>query len=198
MLAPNLTAMDYARALRALLPFGRVWPRDDDTTQFKLMTALGYTLSRLTLRSNNLLVDSFPSTTIELLPEWEASLGLPDPCAGASPTIEARRAQVVARFATSGGQSRAYFIAFAGALGYTISIQDFAPFRAGVSHAGDPLYGADWAYTWAILAPLNTVQYFRAGNSTAGEPLAYWSNLVLECELNSVKPAHMILQFRYS
>lgn len=198
MLAPLLTALDYARALRALLPYGRVWPRDEDTGQFAFFKGLGPTYERLTARANNLLVDSFPLTTIELLPEWEATLGLPDPCAGPSPTIEARRAQVIARFTAAGGQSQAWFISFAGKLGYTISITNYSPFRVGFNTVGQPLYGQDWAYAWTINAPLNTVRYFRAGNSAVGEPLAYWTNVVLECELNSVKPAHMVLLFSYS
>jgi uncharacterized protein YmfQ (DUF2313 family) len=41
---------------------------------------------RLTARANNLLIDAFPGSTYELLPEWEATLGLPDPCAGEAPT----------------------------------------------------------------------------------------------------------------
>lgn len=198
MLAPDFSFLDYARQMRSLLPLGRLWSRDDDTLLFGLLKGLCLTWDRLTARANNLLVDAFPLTTLELLPEWEASLGLPDPCAGISPTIEARRAQVVARFAAEGGQSRAYFISFAGQLGYTIDIANFAPFRVGFSTVGTPLYGADWAYAFAILAPLNTVQWFRAGLGAAGEPLAYWSNAVLECEINAVKPAHMVALFEYS
>lgn len=198
MLAPLYSFLDYARQKRALLPRGRLWPRDDDTLQFAILKGLCLTWDRLTARANNLLVDAFPLTTFELLPEWEETLGLPDPCAGPSPTVEGRRAQVVARFAAEGGQARAYFISFAGALGYTIDIQNFAPFRAGWNRAGDPDYGEAWAYTFAVTGQLNQVQWFRAGIGAAGEPLAYWSNTVLECEMNTVKPAHMVLIFEYS
>jgi uncharacterized protein YmfQ (DUF2313 family) len=197
MLAPYLLAQDFARALRNLLPRGRAWSRDDDTTQFATLMGLSPTYERQTNRGNNLLVDSFPATTLELLPEWEASLGLPDPCAGTSPTIAARRAQVVARFAALGGQSVAFYVAFAAQLGYTISVEQFAPFRAGFSRAGDPLRGVDWFYAWSIHSPLNTINYFRAGVDAAGEPLAFWSNTVLECEMQDVKPAHTILFFSY-
>lgn len=196
--APILTADDFTNQLLALLPSGKVWPRDLDSAMRATLAGLSPTYARNLARGNNLLVDSFPLTTVELLPEWEASLGLPDPCAGSSPTIEARRAQVVARFAGTGGQSKDFFIAYALALGYVITITEFAPFRASFNAAGDPLYGPEWAYTWQINAPLNTVEWFRAGVSAVGEPLAYWSNLVLECELNVVKPAHLVLIFSYS
>lgn len=198
MAAPTFTADDFADAMTALLPRGAVWPRDLNTIIRATMLGLAPTYARNQDRGNYLLVDGFPATTVELLPEWEASVGLPDPCAGPSPTIEARRAQVLARFANTGGQSPAYFIAFALSLGYVITVTEYAPFRVGFSTVGTPLYGADWANAWAINAPLNQVQYFRTGISAAGEPLAYWSNVVLECELNSVKPSHAVLIFQYS
>jgi len=152
---------------------------------------------RLTNRANELLVDGFPATAYELLPDWESSLGLPDPCAGAAPTIQQRRAQVVARFSNSGGQSIAYFEDFAAALGYEVSIQNFAPARAGQSRCGDADYGRDWAFAWAVDLPLSNVVHARASQSAAGEPLSSWGNDVLQCEFGATKPAHSILIFRY-
>lgn len=195
---PSFKADDFARAMRALLPRGRAWISNDDGARFKLLSAFGLTYERQSARAANLLVDAFPGTTVELLPEWEASTGLPDPCAGAQPTIDARRAQVVARLSNSGGQSRAYFINYAKRLGYDIGVVNYAPFRAGHSRAGEPVASEDWWYTWAVTAPLYSINYFRAGIGAAGEPLAYWNNDVLECELNAIKPAHSILIFLYS
>lgn len=197
MPAPNFLAVDFAQALQRLLPPGRAWQRLRETVQFLVMMGLAPVYERNTARANNLLVDAFPSTTIELLPEWEETLGLPDPCAGQAPTLAARQAQVLARFASEGGQSRAFYIAYARQLGYEIEIRDYAPFRAGHSSVGQPLAGADWYFAWAIVSALYTVNYFRAGVGSAGEPLAYWSNAVLECELEKVKPAHTILIFIY-
>jgi uncharacterized protein YmfQ (DUF2313 family) len=198
MSAPDFNREDFAQQLLALLPRGKVWPRDLNTTIRSVMDGLAVTYERGQARANNLLVDAFPASAVELLSDWEASLGLPDPCAGPQPTIEARRAQVVARLTASGGQSVAYFIAFAKQLGYAITIEEFAPFRTGESSVGDPLNSADWANAWAVHAPLHTVQYFRTGVAAVGEPLAYWSNDVLECELNTVKPAHTELIFKYT
>lgn len=198
MLAPNLTGADYLRAFQALMPRGRVWPRDPDAVQTQVFTGLTQIYARNTARANYLLVDAFPATTYELLPEWEATLGLPDPCAGESPTIQQRRAQVVARLSSSGGQSAAYYIGFAAQLGYGITITNYAPFRCGQSTCGQQLGNSDWFFTWSVNAPLNTVVRFAAGQSAAGEPLASWNNAVLQCELSAIAPAHTVLQFRYS
>ncbi|KAF1040294.1 MAG: hypothetical protein GAK35_03548 [Herbaspirillum frisingense] len=197
MRIPAYTSQDFVNALQGLLPPGSVWPRDQDSVLTATLRGLAPTFERQASRARNLLIDANPATTVELLPEWEETLGLPDPCAGTSPTIQQRRAQVVARFANSGGQSIRYFINFAADLGYTISTREFAPFRCGQSAVGDPVGGEDWAYTWAIVAPLNSPVYFSAGQSAAGEALAAWQNQVLECELRRVKPAHTILQFFY-
>ncbi len=198
MSAPTYSAQDFSRALHSLMPRGRVWPRDTEAVQAKVMAGLAAIYARNSSRALALLADAFPASTFELLPEWESTLGLPDPCAGQSPTIQQRRNQVVARFANSGGQSAAYYTNFAANLGYVITVRNYAPFRCGQSRCGDMLGGVEWIYTWAVNAPLNTVTRFRAGQSAAGEPLASWNNAVLECEIGAVKPAHTYVLFQYS
>lgn len=197
MLIPAYTSQDFVNALQGLLPPGSVWPRDQDAVLTATLNGLAPTFERQAARSRDLLIDVNPATTVELLPEWELSLGLPDPCAGVSPTLQQRRAQVVARFATSGGQSIPYYVSFAEDLGYAIDTIEYAPFRCGESTCGDALGGEDWCYTWSIVAPLNTVTYFATGLSAVGEPFASWQKNVLECELSAAKPAHTILQFIY-
>lgn len=197
MPAPNYSAADYLSAMQALMPRGRVWPKEPDATMTQVLTGLVQVYARNNARANHLLVDAFPATAVELLPEWEATLGLPDPCAGVAPTIQARQAQVVARFAGSGGQSQAYFIGYAANLGYTVTITQFTPFRVGQQRMGNQLGLQDWAFTWQINSALNTITYFRTGLSGAGEPLASWGNAVLQCELAEIKPAHTYLNFAY-
>lgn len=197
MAAPNYQASDFLSALQSLMPRGLAWPKDAAAVMAKSMSGLAPTWARHTLQNNNLLIDAFPSTTFQLLPEWEATLGLPDPCAGESPTIQQRRAQVVARFTNGGGQSITYFVSFAASLGYEVTTQEFAPARAGQTRCGTPDYGLDWAFAWAIELPLTTVTYARSGLSVAGEPLASWGNAVLQCEMARISPAHTVLLFQY-
>ncbi len=198
MSAPSYSSADFLRAMQALMPRGRVWPKDQDAVQTQVLSGISQSFARHTERSNYLLVDAFPGTSVELLPEWEATLGLPDPCAGPAPTVASRQAQVVARLAGGGGQSTQFFIRYAELLGYTITITEFAPARVGVSRVGLPLNGVDWAFAWKINAPLETVAQSRVGTARAGEPLASWGNAVLECELLSRVPAHTIPIFAYT
>ncbi len=194
---PEFTDADYTRALANLLPPGRAWSRDPDSVQMQALGCYAKTFRRSSDSAVELLTDSFPASAVNLLPEWEATLGLPDPCAGVSPTLQGRRAQVVARFSVGGGQSVRDFEAYAAGLGYSIAVKQFAPFRMGQNACGDSLGGLDWFYTWAVVVEKNTVTNFSVGRATVGEALSSWGNSVLECELNAIAPAHTILQFHY-
>ncbi|HLN23874.1 MAG TPA: putative phage tail protein [Patescibacteria group bacterium] len=198
MPAPAHSAANYLSALQSLMPRGRIWPREPDATMTAVLSGLTPVYERQNARANALLVDAFPATAYELLPEWESTLGLPDPCAGASPTLAARRAQVVARLTGLGGQSVAYMIAYAANLGYAITITQFAPARVGQSRVGMPLNGPAWAHAWRVNSPLNTVRQSRVGSAAAGEPLASWGNAVLQCELGEIAPAHTTIIFAYT
>lgn len=198
MPAPTYTDADLLFALQSLLPSGPVWPRDPDAVQTQTLAPLVAGPRRLTDRAANLLGDAFPVAPLELLPEWEATLGLPDPCAGTSPTVQLRQQQVAARFVAGGGQTPLYFINVASALGYTITITQFAPFRAGQNAVGQPLCGDAWAHAWQVNAPATTVESFRVGRDAVGEPLATWGNAVLECEIKRLAPAHTTVGFAYS
>jgi len=198
MAKPAFTNQDYARALANLLPPGRAWNREADSVQSRALAVYAPSYRRSSDSGANLLADAFPSSTVNLLPEWEATLGLPDPCAGIAPTLQARRAQVKARFASTGGQSVHDFVSFAAGLGYTITVRQYTPFRVGANACGQPLGGMDWNYTWAVESKANTITSFRTGSARLGEPLSSWGNAVLECELTALAPAHAILQFHYT
>lgn len=196
MPAPNYSAADYLRVLQAHLPRGRVWPRDLDAQQTRILSGFTPVFERLNARANNLLVDAFPPTTYELLPEWEATLGLPDPCAGEAPTTQQRVAQVVARLTATGGQSIAYYTAVAAALGYAITITQFVPSRFG-KNFGTLFGGTAWAFAWQVNAPTFTIAALQFGGSF-GTPFASWGNNVLQCELQRFAPAHTTVLFSYS
>ena len=197
---PPPSAADYLWQFQRLLPRGAIWHRGWGTVQAQDLLTLMPTWARLHARTNNLLIDAFPCTTDELLPEWEATLGLPDPCIGELPTVQQRQAAVCAKFAARGGQSIDYFVRLAASLGYTITITQFAPFRAGVNCAGDPDNSDDWAYAWQVnvdAGPDETITYFRADQSHAGEPLAAWGDEALECLIREYAPAHTTVIFAY-
>ena len=193
MLAPNLTTADFVAALSAFLPRGRVWPKSPDSVQGQALFGFAGLFAKNSSDASALLADIFPPSTYELLPEWEATLGLPDPLVGQLPTIRQRVAMVVERFCNGGGQSVPYIIGFAANLGYTITITEFSPSRVGQSRAGSPLNAAAWSHAWRVNVATNTVSWSRIGATVAGEPICVWGNTQLWAELARVCPAHTIL-----
>ncbi len=195
----RFSATDYAAALMKLLPRGRVWPRDAGSTQAQGVACFAPAMERVDAAAVQLLVDAFPGTTTNLLGEWEASLGLPDPCLGANPTLLQRRAQVVSRIADGGGQSAQRFIDFAAQLGFVIEISTFSPFRTGRSRVGSPLNSPGWAFGWRVKVISGATgtenAAFRTGEGRMGDRLTSTAAGLeaLFCELRRIAPAHTIL-----
>jgi uncharacterized protein YmfQ (DUF2313 family) len=192
----KFSADDYTQALLALLPRGRAWPKDPGSIQYLTMAALALGLVRLDARAQALLVDAFPGTTLELLEQWEATLGLPDPCDGPDQTIDQRRGQVVNKLVSAGGQSIAYFLGVLARLGYPgAAITQYFPFRADIDAADRPLYADTWMFHWTINLPNLSVFWFEADRSSAGDPLYTVSDNAVTCIIDSLKPAHTTVDF---
>lgn len=194
---PVFTAEMFRAAFLRLLPTGPIWQRKDGSIIHALATAWGQTFSRNAARASYLLTDANPATTTELLPDWEASLGLPDPCSGENPTLSLRRAQVNARLTDTGGCSAEYYINFAKSLGYEITITQFAPARFGQAKFGTPYYGREWAYVWQVNCPSIPVIAAQFGGARFGDPYRTWGGQVLICEISSRIPAHTKVLFNW-
>ena len=190
------SAEDFADSFQRHMPTGPVWPRDPDTTQRATVEALMSTYVRSWDLACDLPNQTLPSTCTFLLPEWEYSLGLPDPCAGPDPTIAERQAHVVARLTQSNGPSIPSLTAFAAALGYTITITEFAPSRFGRPF-GQRFNGRPWAFAWQVNAPQFSITSFSFGSGHFGDPFREWGNTVLQCELKRLAPARTVLLFNY-
>lgn len=180
-----------------LLPRGRVWPRDPDSTQFAFWNAMAGTWKRNSDAAIGLLNDSPAFSLNQMLPDWEATLGLPDDCAPAGQSIQQRVQAVVAKFTAMGGQSAAYFIALAEAMGYPgVTITQYAPARAGRSHCGDPCGGlVGWFFVWTVNAPTLAVIYAACGIAHCGDPLYGLQANELECTIEKYAPAHTVVLF---
>jgi uncharacterized protein YmfQ (DUF2313 family) len=192
----GIDAAGYLSHLQALLPTGAAFTREPDAALTRLLTALAAELCRVDARGDDLIAEADPRTAVELLTDWERITGLPDTCMGQPDTVAARRAFILSRLTGIGGQSRAYFIDLAAAIGFTVTIAEFRPFTAG-SLAGDPVTNGEWIFAWQVNAPETTVLYHFFAGSSAGEALRSWGNELLECVIERLKPAHTHLIFTY-
>lgn len=195
----GMTAADYLRQLQALLPPGPAWPRGDESIVGGLLAALAAELARIDGRAGQLLEEADPRATAELFLDWERVAGLPDACVLAfdgEQAIAQRRTALIGKLTTVGGQSPDYYIGLAAAIGYAVTITEFAEHSVNddVEH---PLYGAAWNFAWQVNAALNSITEITV-DDTVEDPLAAWGNALLECVINRLKPAHTTVLFSYT
>ena len=177
----GLSARQYREQMQALLPGGSAWPRADDALLTQTLDALAEEYARIGERAASMIAEFIPSSTTEMITEWERVMGLPDPCVGVlEGTLARRRAAVVAKLNGGGSASKAYYIALAAALGYTVTITEPS------------------LHTWQINAPATTVTYFDCATGASGDPLASWGDEFFECFFQAIKPAHTILNIAYA
>jgi uncharacterized protein YmfQ (DUF2313 family) len=189
---------DWLAALRALLPRGAVWAGAYNGVLGGVLNGIADRLGWIEGRIGAVLNrESLPVAAVDLLPEWERVFALPDLCCPApeAQAVAQRQAVLRSRLTDSGGQSRAHFIALAAQYGYTISIQEYAPARAGLMRAGDRCRSMPWRFAWGVTGYTPVPFPARAGAFRAGQRLRVWDAGMLPCVLNRVKPAHTLLFF---
>ncbi|WPU22555.1 YmfQ family protein [Cedecea neteri] len=137
-----------------------------------------------------------PYMAMNLLADWERVLGI---TSVATASYQQRQQRVLAKLAETGGLSIPYFTRLASSLGYTITIDEPQPFRAGINRAGDELFVEDIIWVWVVnVQNSNTLVYrFRSGNSAAGERLTSFGDPVIEEVFEDLKPAHTFCYFAY-
>jgi uncharacterized protein YmfQ (DUF2313 family) len=187
MAAPSFSAADYLGALQALMPRGRIWPRDVTSVQAKVLAGLTKVYEVQNQRAHSLLVDAFPSSTAELLPEWEATLGLTSSSAGPGASVAARQALVVARLIGANGIAADDFAGYAALLGYSVTVRGNAPFRCGQSRAGAHVGGVERMFEWIVTA-----------HALPSMPFGDFGPALLQQEMQRLAPPYAVLKFVFN
>jgi len=168
----GMTAADYLQVLMQLLPPGKAYPRRLEGAMADTLAALADELARIDARIENLLTEAHPGRATELLGDWERVLALPDLIEFPAEDLPGRRGAANGKLVSTGGQSRAYFIDLAAALGFTITITEFTPYTCETP-IDQPIYDTESRFVW------------RANVIEANAPLT-----LLETTFNHLKPAH--------
>lgn len=187
----------YLDQLQALLPPGDAIATEANSVWSDVLLVIARELARLDLRVDDLLRESDPRATAELLVEWETETGLPDSCTGPIADFEGRRLAVVQRLTTRGGQSAAYFISVAAQLGYAgATVEEYRPM-----HCQDPcdasLESVADLYTWTLRVGTDGGYRIMTAESAADDALATWGDQALECMIKRLRPAHTSVLFAY-
>lgn len=183
--------MIHADLLKLLLPPSSVDPQGAALSAE--LAAEGAALDAADRSADGILREGDPRTTSELLAAWERVAGLPDSCViatGAEQTVEQRRAALVAKLISLGGQSRQYFIGLAAALGYPgATIDECRPFNCN-SNCNDALWSQADRFAWQINLPSAGGVFIMNCNSPCDSPLGAWGDAAVECRIQRLKPAH--------
>ncbi|MDX2094371.1 MAG: putative phage tail protein [Alphaproteobacteria bacterium] len=190
----------YMQQLIGLLPTGQVWNTEIASNTMKLVSVIASELEYIDSRAQSLLREALPSTTIDLLEDWEKVAGLPDSCSLLADTHSERVEALVSKITRIGGQSRQFFIDLAESLGYHIEITELTPFMCGISPVGTDHLTEDHdvRFVWYVTVLDAKLVYLRCGQSTIDRRLLDFRQADdLACIFLKLKPAHTELIIGY-
>lgn len=204
----------YKDLLIKLLPKGRLWSPKDQPIFSDLLEATAQEPCRIDDRVKQMLLEVDTRTTDESLDTWEGVLGIPDECTADSQTNDERRQQLTQKLTNVGGLSVAFYEETNLNLGFVTKVENRVNFLAGRGRAGDPISNYfdehfvagstagtplakwGWLYYFNVELPATASEHFVAG-SVAGTPLRTFSNELIECTMNKLKPAHSGVTFTF-
>lgn len=192
-----VSAEQYAQQLANLLPPGIALAAEPGSEMAELLARLGKFLAAAHNRGEQLLAEASPWHTLELLPEWETSLALPDSCSVAVPTLAERRASLEAKLTDAGGARIGRFVQIARALGYEGVTTSRFPVHTCESHCELPLYEEAWRFAWGLNIPGEVRITERTCEDSCEDPLRTWGNAELECVMARECPQPSILLITY-
>lgn len=188
-------ADQYRGLLTRLLPPGAVWRAAAGGELGRWLAAFAEEFARGHAAAVLLADEADPRTADAMLAAWERNAGLPDGCNPATSTAD-RRLALHARLTARGGQSAAYFVEVAAALGVAITISEYSVCRAGFARAGDPCNDQRWAHAWIVTMTPGTLASARAGDRS-GVRVRSVTRSSVECMIRRYRPAHTAVLFSY-
>lgn len=151
----DLTDADYESLLARLMPRGKLLSVVLTGATDGLSLVVGALANELVIAHNrirDLLDESDPSTTTELLDAWERNLSLPDPTDPNPPTSTAdRQALAHAKLIGRGGTQLSTLLDVIEAAGYdNVEVQQPVLFRPGFSTTDSRVYDESWMPVWYV------------------------------------------------
>lgn len=184
----------WGEALLQQMPRGRAWPRDPDANLPKYVMGFAKRLAQLELSADQLLLEMRPETTVQLLPEWEQYLGLPE-CEMTDQSFDMRRNAVVEKYHRKGGLQTWMVEQIAAALGFTVKVSEQWPHHV-LRNVNFPLYPSSTRFILRVDVIGIPEERFTVLDNVL-TPLRGNAPLVLECVLNRLKLAGFYYDFNY-
>lgn len=189
--------IDYQQQLVSLLPRGAAWQFDAGTQLSVFTEAMAVELVRVDGRAADMLKESLPHQTYEMISEWEEVAGLPDLCTGTVVDLAARQKALVAKLTATGGQSIAYFLQILGGSGYQdATITEPKPMLC-TDLCDEQLWDEKSVFTWIINIPEAVEMTGMTVQDGCQSFLENYGIPAIECVINRIKPSHTFVLFNY-
>ena len=199
-------AKEYIQQIKALLPPGPAWPRDDGSSVMALLIEVWATeFSRIDARAHALIVEADPRLCTETFTQWLQQWGIPDECLAAWASISdvglterLLRDALLEKMTVPGGQDIAFFVRLAMTYGYEVTIDELTPHTV-MSRVMAPFSADGWTFRWRVQVHSgrgSTVTWHDA-LGTCAEALAWWGDAAIECLIKKYAPAHTEVSFSY-
>lgn len=191
-----LTLTQWRDTLLLLLPRGSAFTRDPESGNGQWCQGLAEEWARVDARIDQLLTESDPSTTSELIDDWEIDWGLPSECTGPLVTLAERRQALLDRIVNIPNQSRQTYVDRAAALGYTVTVTEYESGDSVPGYGGIPTADAGFVVQINVIG-ISGSGTTREHGSIFGEAFGWEGDTLLECALRQIAPTHNFLIFAY-
>ncbi|HFF8969491.1 YmfQ family protein [Serratia marcescens] len=177
---------EWQDALQQMMPRGRAWPREETANLTALIRGVSHRLNRLEINADLLLAEMRPETTVQLLPEWENYLGLPE-CNIPNNDFLSRRAAVVEKYHRKGGLAPWQIQNVAHALGFDITVREILPHHC-LRNCMARIYPKRYRFLLSITVHDTPVTRFTVVEDVL-TPLIEYHTQMLECVLTKYRLA---------
>ena len=196
---------NYTDMLQGLAPRGAFWTRNTDSVFYQLFEALAVEFNRVDERIDDLTTESFPTSTVELITEYENEFEITP----AVSDLSTRQQIVHAKKNEIGSMNAESYISFALSLGYDITIETFTPFWMGLPSLPAMIGIQSNLFYWLILVDADGDRGgfdpgFECGFlSSPANDESYVVNMKrafysLITEIDKKKPAHTIVLYDFN
>lgn len=191
-----LTLEDTTDFLASHFPDGRVWEAKnvDDTEMRNLIKCCARAFVLIQEEIYRLAIEADINLTVDLLPDWGNSVGLPNQCVLNLDSLEKRRHAVIQRLRKIAVTTKADFELMALELGYVVEVEP------GVKHGGFqydfPIYfGSTNPRFWMIVKYINSI--FPVESFSYNFPIIFGESpfKIINCLFKQIVPANVIIYY---
>lgn len=193
------TATEHAKSIASYLPIGKLYnAKNIDGTNLKnLLIGLGSEFLRIENKMNEIADEHDVNLAKNLISEWESAVGIPDDCFIVEDNLADRIINVLLKLKADGTSTEQHFIDLALILGIAITIDN-------------GFYVTIWPWTWPHVwggtdkeRRFTLIITFVGVTSPSSWPWT-WPHVwtidpvnILKCLFQKLKPANVLLSFRY-